>query len=524
MTTRTRIVATSLLVLLPLLSVPARAAAPEPSGGTGLSAAEALVIATTDRGVSLDPATSYDAHSWEVLNAVAGGLLMLDASGEPYPALAAAMPTVSADGIRWTVKLRDGLRFPSGRPLTAEDVVRTLDRARSLGGEPAWLVSAFLAEVEAPDPGTVVFTLQQPTVFFPHLLTVPIYFPLDPSCAPADAAIDGTCNGLGRYVITRLDDGASLDLAANPGWPGEPPGVDRISIRYLGSPEAVAEAATGGRADVAWGSLPRDTVHALDGLSGARQWSGPSQFKRSLILVSTAEPLGDRRIRRALALMVDRDELASSVFDGAFEPLLSPIPSGVDGHRPTMPAPDLEAAVRLLREAGITEEKPLRLDLWWPSDHYGSQEPELAATLERQLEAGGLVEVALHDAPWQRYTTESGRCSYPAYLLGWQPDYLDVSTSVDFFALSTATKDLCSNFASADMDRLVLAAQTERDPARRLELYGRIQDLWAVEVPTIPLLQGTVSAVTFGDVSGVAIDPSGMLHYGELRKGNGASP
>jgi peptide/nickel transport system substrate-binding protein len=188
-----------------------------------------------------------------------------------------------------------------------------------------------------------------------------------------------------------------------------------------------------------------------------------------------------------------------------------------------MPAPDLERAESLLREAGITEKEPLRLDLWWPSDHYGSREPDLATTLKLQMESTGLVKVTLHDAPWQRYTAESAGCSYPAYLLGWQPDYLDVSTSVDFFALSTATGDLCSNFASADMDRLILAAQTERDPARRLELYAQIQELWAVEVPTVPLLQGTVSAVTFGDVAGVVIDPSGMLHYGELRKGSGGS-
>ena len=74
---------------------------------------DAVVIGTTDDSTSLDPAATYEAHTWEILNAISGGLLMIDPSGQPVPVLAAEAPTSSEDGRRWTVRLRPDLRFAS---------------------------------------------------------------------------------------------------------------------------------------------------------------------------------------------------------------------------------------------------------------------------------------------------------------------------------------------------------------------------------------------------------------------------
>ena len=103
------------------------------TGGT--QTADTITIGTTDRVSELDPAASYDIHTWEIHAATMGGLLMSDAGGEIQPVLAKELPVVSDDGLTWTLSLVEGLRFGSGRELTAEEwgsLVPGDDEQRSL--------------------------------------------------------------------------------------------------------------------------------------------------------------------------------------------------------------------------------------------------------------------------------------------------------------------------------------------------------------------------------------------------------
>jgi peptide/nickel transport system substrate-binding protein len=280
----------------------------------------------------------------------------------------------------------------------------------------------------------------------------------------------------------------------------------------------MAQALVAGEIDLLWGALLPEKLDLLRHNPALKVWSGPSAFKRNLILLHSEPALAQREVREALNLLIDREAISTSVYEGAFKALYSPIPMGIHGHHEVMPHTDVARAGELLGAAGHGEARPLALDLWWARDHYGDQEQLLAQTLKSQLEVNGMVQVRLHEAPWSEYNVASADCHYPAFLLGWQPDYLDLSTSVDFFALSTATPDLCSNYANPAMDELILAAQTEAHPERRLALYRDIQQLWARDIPTIPLVQGTVNAASIGALDGVHIDPLGLLHYESLHK------
>jgi len=154
---------------------------------------------------------------------------------------------------------------------------------------------------------------------------------------------------------------------------------------------------------------------------------------------------------------------------------------------------------------------------------YSPQEEAYVNAIKAQLEETDVFEVTVSGVSWEVMRTQISQCNYPAYLIGWpspgQPaNYLDVTSWIDFFVKNTDS-GFCSNYESAAMTKLVEAAREELDTAVRLDLYAQIQQLWAEEIPTLPLTQEQRYAITLNNVSNVRIDALGLLHYEVLTKG-----
>lgn len=477
-----------------------------------------VIIGTTDKASDLDPANSYDFHTWEVHWNTMSGLVGYGSDGGMIPALAASPPSVSEDGLTWTVELRQGQKFPSGRELTSRDVKWSVDRVRHLGGKASWLVTSFVESVEVAGPYSVSFVLLKPTSFFPSLLATSPYFPLDQSCYSAYSIdTDSTCGGLGPYLIREWVRDDYLLLEANPDWPGEKAVTKRVKVRYFDSSASLRQALEAGSIDLAWNTLTPDDLIALRADDRMKVWENNSSFKRMLVLTHHVEPFSDPRVRQALSYLVDREALAEEAFKGTFSPLYSPIPNATPGHIDTLPTRDVNKGIALLAEAGYDAERPLRFDLWWTDDHYGDSEVDLASTLKNQLEATGVIQINSRSSHWTTYLDATNECEYPAFLFGWYPDYVDQSTAIDFFALSEATSALCSNYSNPEMDKLVRAAQSESDPNTRARYYNEIQQLWVKDIPTIPLLQGVLFAASRSNLEGVSFEVSAALRYHRLK-------
>ena len=509
-----------ILLALGTLSSSGLAGSKEPSEGPAemVHAGSLVTLGTTDKASDLDPANSYDFHTWEIHWNTMSGLMGYAADGEIVPALAASPPSVSADGLEWTVELRPGLKFPSGRELTSADVKWSLDRVRHLAGKASWLVTSFVEKVEANEPYTVTFILQKPTSFFPSLMATSPYFPLDQTCYnPYSIETDSTCGGIGPYLIREWVRDDYLLLQANPDWPGEPPVTDKVKVRYFDTSGSLRQALEAGSIDVAWNTLTPDDLIALRADETVKVWENNSSFKRMFVMTHHVEPFSDPKVRRALSYLVDREAVAEEAFKGTFSPLYSPIPNVTPGHIDTLPKRDLKTGIALLAEAGFDATNPLTFDLWWTDDHYGDSEGDFAATLKSQLESTGVIQINLQTSHWTTYLEATSECEYPAYLFGWYPDYVDQSTAVDFFALSEATSSLCSNYSNPEMDKLVRAAQSESDPDLRSQHYNEIQRLWVNDIPTIPLLQGVLFAASRSDIEGVSFEVSAALRYHRLK-------
>jgi peptide/nickel transport system substrate-binding protein len=478
-----------------------------------------IVIGTTDRITDLDPANSYDFHTWEVQFATTAGLLANDVEGNPQPALADAMPTVSADALTWTVTLRQDLKFPSGRAFTAEDVVWSIERIHRIGGDPNWFVSSFLdmdnVGVEALDEYTVAFHLVDPVGYFPSLLALPTYSPIDQTCYSADEIdSDSLCGGIGPYMIKEWVRDERLVLEANPDWPGEAPMTDTVTIRYFTEASTMRLELESEGIDVAWKTLTPADIADLQETEGVIVWEGSgANVKRYIVFTHTIPPFDNPDVRQAIAYIIDRDAITERAWQGTYTPLYSPIPDAIPGHMDVLPRMDVDAGIALLATNGYDATNPLTFDLWWTTDHYGDEEGDVASLMKEQLEATGVIVVNLQSAEWATYTDSMSECAYPVYLLGWYPDYVDPSTWTDYFALSTSADDLCSNYNNPDMDDLIIAGWAETDAAARTQIYDQIQQLWAVDLPTLEFAQGRLFAGYLENVQGVTVDALSLLRY-----------
>jgi peptide/nickel transport system substrate-binding protein len=480
-------------------------------------AADTLIIGTTDKVTVLDPADSYDFHTWEVHHNTMDTLLhYIPGTTTLEPGLAAEMPAVSEDGLEYTLKLLEGVSFPDGTPLNAEAVKWSIDRVVALEGDPNWLVSSFVESVEVVDEYTVKFTLLAPVNYFPLLLATQPYSPISPDCYSEDAFdADSTCGGVGPYKIVKWERDVELVLEAYDGYPGAAPMTPKIIVKYYADATTMRLAAESGEIDVATKTLNPTDYADLEEAGELQVIEGPGAQIRYVCFNVTTPPFDQAEVRQAIAAAVDRDAVTSIAFQGTHQALYSMVPMGMWSHVDAFEERDLDAAADLLTAAGYSEANKLVMDLWWTPTHYGPTEADVATVLKDNLEETGLIEVNLQNTEWATYKEYINAGSMPVFLLGWYPDYLDPDNYTWSFAHSSAADDIGIFYASDEMDALLEGGQTaaELRGGDRLALYEGAQALWAEDVPTIPLTQGSLLVVAQPNIQGIVLDPNMLFHY-----------
>lgn len=481
-------------------------APPAQMGGT-------IIIGTTDTIASLDPADAYSIHDWELLSNINEGLLTFKpGTTEVQPGLATDMPVISDDGLTYTFTLKDGIMFGDGTPLTATDYAAQLNRLLAPGPGPdcpngvaGALAQPFVESITAPDASTIVFQLTRPVGFFNEIVARPTYFPADPNIYSADECVlfpDAPVYGTGPWFISEYTPNEQTVLEPNPYYTGElTPQADRIIVKYFSDPQTMTLAAQNGEIDIAWRFLGPELIGQLQDAGGLNIGTVSGGGIRYLIINHTMAPFDDSNVRKAVASLIDRDEIADVVFGGQVDPLYTMLPDGFLGQKPSFDdifaAPNVDAAKQFLADSGYDENNKLELDLWYPPEHYGAETADWMALIQQQLEASGVITVNLQSQEWSTYVTNlTGGDSYPAGVLGWFFDYPDPSNYLEPFVFNggegTNVTDASTNEPLGDQATqlvdLLNQASTETDTAVRADLYGQIQDLYADMVVTLPIV------------------------------------
>jgi peptide/nickel transport system substrate-binding protein len=504
-----------------------------------------IIVGTTDTITSLDPAGSYDNGSFAVQNQVFPFLY-----NSPYGS-PDVEPDIAESGeftspTEFTVKLKDGLTFANGHALTSSDVKFTFDRVLAIaengadqGNGPSSLL-ANLAGVEAPDESTVVFTLETANdQTFEQVLSSPAgpivdeeVFPADALADPADI-VEGKAFA-GQYVITDYTANELVRYEANADYKGMLPKAENeeVTAQYFADETSMKLAVQEGEIDVATRSLSPTDIADLKKDDNVVVHDGPGGEIRYIVFNFNTQPYGATQpdadpakalaVRQAVADLVDRDALSEEVYNGTFTPLYSYVPDGLTGANEALKGlygdgnggPDADKAAERLSAAGVAT--PVTLDLQFSPDHYGNSSGDEYALVKEQLEESGLFTVNLQSTLYDVYRNERVQDAYPAYQLGWFPDYSDADNYLTPFFLDAGF--LLNHYSNPEVNELITKQLSESDEDARAELIGEIQDKVAADLSTVPLLQGSQVAVSGTDVKGVTLDASFKFRYAPLTK------
>ncbi|HET9315064.1 MAG TPA: ABC transporter substrate-binding protein [Vicinamibacteria bacterium] len=305
-----------------------------------------LRIAIYDRPRSFDPHLESEFISFDVASHVYEGLTRLDRDLKVAPALAERWE--SPDALRWRFRLRAGVRFHDGRPLTADDVVASLERARS---HPRSDWSSYLVAVDgvrALDALTVEVATRRP---YSLLLQKLAYIMIVPRGEPDE--IERPV-GTGPYRLLAPLTGRRLILHAFEAYWGTAPTETVVHLEVEPSIEgALQRARSAESADVllAVGPQAADLIARTPGYSLVTRSGITTDY---LQLDISRPPFSDIRVRRAVSLALDRSALVRDVLGGRGRPANQLVSPAVFGHDPSVPEVlrDVPEARRLLAEAG----------------------------------------------------------------------------------------------------------------------------------------------------------------------------
>ena len=512
------------------------------------AAADSLVIGTTDKITTIDPAGSYDNGSFAVMNQVFPFVM-----NSPY-GTSDVQPDIAVSAeftapTEYTVTLKPGLKFANGHDLTSSDVKFSFDRQMAIfasgadeGNGPGSLLYN-LESIDTPDDTTVVFNLKSANdQVFPQILSSPAGPIVDEEVFAADALtpdadiVAGNAFA-GPYVITSYDMNNIVSYGANADYQGVlgAPKTATVDVKYFADASNLKLSVQQGEIDVAYRSLSATDIEDLRGDSNVKVVDGPGGEIRYIVFNFDTMPYGattadadaskSLAVRQAMADLVDRQEIATQVYKDTYTPLYSYVPAGLTGATESLKdmygdgsgAPDVAKATKTLADAGVTT--PVELSLQYNPDHYGPSSADEYALVKDQLESSGLFTVNLQSTEWVQYAKDRTADVYPAYQLGWFPDYSDADNYLSpFFQIDNF---LGNHYVNQDVTDMILEQAVTVDPAARTTLIENIQDAVAADLSTLPLLQGAQVAVTGANISGVedTLDASFKFRYGAISKG-----
>jgi peptide/nickel transport system substrate-binding protein len=509
---------------------------PPPGGGTG---SDRVVIGTTAKFRTLDPADSLEVFSGNLLYNLGDRLYEYEkGSGTLKPKLATALPTVSEDGLTYTIPLRKGVKFHDGTPFNAKAMAFSLQRFIENGGNPSSILGDPVKKIEATGEFELTITLKKPFAEFASLLGFSGLVPVSPKVYKkgAEQFLPNEFVGTGPYKLTKVSTDAIRMDVFDQYW-GTKPANKGINIQIFSSPANLFNAFRTGSIDLAYQSLDPDQIQALENSAKQGDWqavSGPSNFISFLMLNTKDEALAKVKVRQALAAMINRDMLNDRVFKGQAESLYTLVPSIFESYsKPIFQAKQAklnkDAIRKLLKEAGYSAQKPLKLTLWYRSNL--TSDGVAATTIKAMIgqDYGDIVQLELDSVDSATAYNNLEKGIYPLFLLDWAGDYYDPDTYIQPFLACEkgSAKTGCqkgqsqawgSFFYSDRANQLIDQTRKARDPKQRQALFTQLQTIVADEVPFIPLWQKKDYVFAQKGIEGIQLQPSQQFPFWPLSK------
>jgi peptide/nickel transport system substrate-binding protein len=516
------------------------AAAPSESAAAGTPKdGGTLVVGLPGDMVLADPTLVSDSNSSYIQQNVIEGLVGLKpgTTSELIPVLAESLPTASADGLTYTFKIRQGVKFHDGTPLDAAAVVYNWERQKNtpealrdaynyyFGAVFGWADKSNVKSVVASDPSTVVITLGVPQSNFLLAQTLPqfgIQSPTalkagdadnpDPSKSPYAQGQGGTGKsmvGTGPFMFKEWTPNDHVTIVKNPDY-WDAAGMahlDAITYKPYADQTAELNALQAGDIDFAQTIAPNDvaTVAADTNLQVIDR--GASCNIGLLQMNHTYKPFDNLQIRQAIGYALNKQSYIDAFYAGLAQPADNYMPASAAYYKPLgLPTYDPQKAKDLIAASGVPADQ-LKLTFYYPSDVARPYMPDpkgLAEAIARDLEAVGFT-ITFKTEGWRTgYLADEAVGKFPMWLLGWTCDWAgpDNFLVTAFFHFDGDKPNPEFAYGPPELNAAFKAGLAATSDAEAAAAWGQAQDILAKDLPTVPLVNSKPPAAAKADVKG----------------------
>lgn len=457
MTTRRKFVASSVAAGL----VPSMMAAGQSTPVPELL--EELVIDLSGSPDHLTPATSYSTRDWSVIHAIYDSLLDFGPDGSIQPQAAETFET--DDAITFRVKLREGMRFHDGSPVTTAAITRNVEHIQNADSQISELYDV-IEEVREIDDLTAEIVCAEPAAWLPSQMVV--WGVLLPEGFTEESLASAPV-GSGPYIFEEWAPGSHISLVRNVGYlsgtPKGDPMAERVTYRFV--PEAATRVAdlSSGQAHIV-AEIPHDQISGIE-QGGNRAITSSILGTAFIRIASDTEPFDNPLVGQALNHAVDVESIADALVSPEARRLASvfPDPRGIGFDASLEPfSYDPARAKELLKEAGIEEGIDAEIQVV-----AGSRIDVVEAVVAQLEEVGVRLEIVATELAEFNQDWPNDRAPALRYAT-WRPMY-DPFT---FLRLVINSEGFLSRYDNPAADELIAAGAVEPDTGERNAIYQEL--------------------------------------------------
>lgn len=503
-----------------------------------------LIYSLSSEPETLDPTLNVYSRSSIVLQNMFRGLYKIGPDDQTMPALAEGYKTDDS-GTIYTFTLKEGLKWSDGSPLTATDFEyawkRVLDPEVASGA--SWYLyyiknaraynngetTADEVGVKALDDRTLEVTLENPTAYFIELTCVTAYYPVKKDVVETEGWTQKaeTLISNGPFMAKEIKPKEKLVLVKNPNYvDADQVKLDALDIVYIESPEAELAAYMNGDVDVS------DNVskEALTQYKGSSEFFVANRIGTSYYDINNSrEPFNDARVRRALAMSLEREVIINNIIQGTYKPAFGFVPYGI----PYAPEPGKEYrdVVGNLFEENVGEAKKLLAEAGYPDGQgfptlrlittSSQTNKDVAQAFQGMWKQNLGIDVEIVTFESKLYWDEFDVGNFDVAFDGWTGDYPDPMTNLDLFMLeNTADDNRWVGEKAERYDALLRENMALVDNAQRYKNFEEAEKLLMEDMPVIPIYYMNDEYLAKPYVSGVLKSYIGhtMFEYADINK------
>ena len=491
------------------------AASPLALSGTAAEAAtpkDTLVVAKDISDIlTMDPQECYEITGGEVIVAAYDPLLRYEPEDVTKIVGGTAQSwSASEDGKEYTFKIRQGMKFASGAPVTADDVAWSLQRGVIIDKTPAFLLNQFgwtkdnvKDLVTSPDATTVHIKLVNgfaPSLVYnvmtsgvTSVVEKKVVMSHDANGDMGNAWLKTNYAGSGAFQLLSWKANESVTMEANPHFHVGAPKIKRVVLRHVPEPASQRLLLEKGDADIAI-NLTADQLQPLAANKLVKVESFPGAETWYMAMNMNDEHFAKPQVRQAMKMLVDYDGIANTFLKGRVSIQQNFWPSGLFASTKYNPFKlDVAKAKALLAEAGYPNGFEVKLLV--PTQ---APQPDIAQAVQQTMAQAG-VKLNLVTSDLKQVLTEYRSRHHQMVIINWSPDYYDPHSNADSFAHNDDNSDGAKNHPLAwrnhyfdpDVNKMTAAAAQELNGDKRKAAYATLLKKVTDEGPFILMFQNT---------------------------------